>query len=218
MTTIYWNVDTQYDFMRDDDEHKGALPVPGAKAIEANLERLTEHAYMRDIMVVNTADWHTKDSKELSTTPDYKTTFPPHCLIGTKGARFVPATEPKDSYKPVDWRHASFLWPDRPIIELTNNIVIYKDDFDVFKGNPHTEKVLQCLSPDHAIVYGVCTNVCVHYAVKGLLERGVNVTVVKDAIKELPGLPLESLIDGWKETARKKGVTLEFKLTDDIVR
>ena len=31
MKTIFWNVDTQYDFMRDDESFKGGLPVSGAR-------------------------------------------------------------------------------------------------------------------------------------------------------------------------------------------
>ena len=52
------------------------------------------------------------------------------------------------------------------------------------------------MAPKRAIVYGVATNVCVDCAVRGLLERKVDVYVVEDAIKELPGLPLP--YEDWK--------------------
>ena len=95
MKTIFWNVDTQYDFMRPD----GRLYVKGAEQIEGNLVRLTELARRKGIKVVNTADWHRKDSLELSNNPDFANTFPPHCLQNTRGAEFIPATNPQDSYK-----------------------------------------------------------------------------------------------------------------------
>ena len=44
MKTLFWNVDTQYDFMRNDDSFKGALPVEGARSIEGNLAKLTSYA------------------------------------------------------------------------------------------------------------------------------------------------------------------------------
>lgn len=69
--TIFWNVDTQYDFMKLD----GKLSIPGATEIEGNLEYLTRFAAVHGIKVVNTADYHTLNSRELSDKPDFKTTF-----------------------------------------------------------------------------------------------------------------------------------------------
>lgn len=195
MKTIFWNVDTQYDFMHNDDVFRGALAVPGASHIESNLEKLTDLAREKKIKVVNTADYHTLDSAEISKTPDFKTTFPPHCLRYTKGADFVPETRPNNPYA-IDWGQKIF---DHKEVVDRRNIVLYKDDFDIFKGSPHTEKVLELIKPDRAIVYGVATNVCVNYAVLGLLSRGVQVYVPTDAIKELPNLPLEQVLETWRD-------------------
>jgi len=195
MKTIFWNVDTQYDFMRAD----GKLPVPDAELIEPNLEKLTQYARNNDIQVVNTADWHHKDSKEFSDEPNYQTTFPPHCLKDSAGAQYIPATTPSKAYI-VDWE--SNL--DAHVLsEHQGDVTIYKDAFDVFAGNQHTEKILEILNPDRAIVYGVATNVCVDFAVRGLLDRGVEVFVPTDAIKELPGLPLEETLAAWKSKGAK---------------
>lgn len=187
MKTLFWNVDTQYDFMRDDESFKGALAVPGARAIEPALERLTTFAHDHGIQVVNTADWHSLQSKELSATPDYVTTFPPHCLQHTKGAQFVEATAPKDPYI-IDWQDRMFN--QVALARHRGDIVLYKDHFDIFRGSPHADGVLEVVNPDRVVVYGVATNVCVDYAVRGLLERGKAVIVTSDAIKELPNLPL----------------------------
>lgn len=191
--TIFWNVDTQYDFMKP----QGKLSIPGATEIEGNLEYLTRIAVARGIKTVNTADYHTAESRELSDTPDYKNTFPPHCLMNTKGAEFIDATKPVNPYV-IDWKDPTF---DPAKVQKHRNIVLYKDEFDVFHptGAPHTEKVLNELNPQRAIVYGVATNVCVDFAVRGLLKRGVDVYVPTDAIKELPGLPLEAVLDSWKK-------------------
>ena len=58
---IFWNVDTQKDFMNPD----GALYVEGAESIKPNLKKLTEFARENNIFVVNTADFHFPDDKEL---------------------------------------------------------------------------------------------------------------------------------------------------------
>jgi len=187
---IFWNVDTQYDFMR----RTGSLYVSGAESIEPNLERLTELARRYGVRVVNTADLHDGGSAEISNEPDFVNTFPKHCIRGTEGAGYVPATGPGGAYS-VDWKDRSV---DMEKISNSRNIIIYKDAFDVFAGNPYTESVLAAIGPDIAVVYGVATNVCVDYAARGLLERGVSVRVVWDAIKELPNLPLEETVREWE--------------------
>src|SRR3989338_3806073 len=133
MKTIFWNVDTQYDFMRPD----GNLYVEGAEKIEGNLARLTELARVKGIKVVNTADWHNKDSEELSSNPNFIQTFPEHCMQNTPGAKFVPATDPQNPYK-IDWAQDCF---DMGEVSQRRNIILYKDKFDVFRGTPHVEMV-----------------------------------------------------------------------------
>jgi nicotinamidase/pyrazinamidase len=204
MKTILWNVDTQYDFMRPD----GALPVPEAESIEPGLEELTTTARGKGYKIVHTADWHNEDSAEFSDEPDYATTFPAHCLADTPGAAYVEATAPKDAYV-VDWRDESV---DLEAVASAKEVVLYKDAFDVFAGSDHTDTVVETLAPDRAIVYGVATNVCVDYAVRGLLARGVEVVVPTDGIKELPGLPLEETLQGWEDSGAK------LSTIDEVVR
>src|SRR3989344_7191319 len=200
MKTIFWNVDTQYDFMRVD----GKLYVVGAEGIERNLAKLTALAKSKGIKVVNTADWHNRNSEELSITPDFIKTFPEHCMQNTPGAKFVPATDPENPYR-ISWEAKSF---DADELLRRRNILLYKDKFDVFRGTPHVDKVIQLLAPERAIVYGVATNVCVNDAVNGLLERKVQVYVPIDAIKELPNLPLP--YEAWQ----RKGAVLTT--TDEV--
>jgi len=199
MNVLFWNVDTQYDFMRDDSSFHGALAIADAHQIEGDLEFLTELAAKHGIKVVNTKDYHTLQSREISHDPDFKTTFPPHCLRGTLGARYIPATEPENPYT-IDWKEVDF---DLTKVQRHRNIVLCKDEFDIFhpSGAPHTPKVLEVLLPDRVMVYGVATNVCVDYAVCGLLNfrRGVEVYVLRDAIKELPHLPLDATLDAWRD-------------------
>lgn len=194
MKTVFWNVDTQYDFMRP----SGKLYVEGAEQIEGNLAKLTTLAKVKGINVVNTADWHNKYSKEISVNPDFVQTFPEHCMKNTHGAEFVPATKPENPYI-IDWIQENF---DVDEVIKKRNIVLYKDKFDVFNGTKHTDKIVNILNPEKAIVYGVATNVCVNDAVLGLLERKVQVYVPLDTIKELPNLSLPYEI--WQ----KKGAVL----------
>lgn len=201
MKTIFWNVDTQYDFMKSN----GKLYVQKAEQIEGNLAKLSKLAEENGIVVVNTADWHTAESEELSANPNFIKTFPEHCMQNTKGAEFIPATSPENPYV-IDWRQKEL---NREKILQTRNIVLYKDKFDIFTGTPHAEEVVRLLHPENAVVYGVATNVCVDYAVRGLLERKVRVYVPLGAIKELPNLSLP--YEDW----RRKGAILTS--TDKIL-
>jgi len=200
---LFWNVDTQYDFMRNDNSFKGALPVANARAIEQNLEKLTSIAEKYDIQVINTADWHTINDDELSSTPDFKNTYPMHCMKNTFGARYVPATSPKDPYV-ISWEDDGF---DAKKVQYSRNIVLYKNKFDIFEGNAYANDVLKILNPNIVIVYGVATNVCVDLAVRGLKNRFREVFVVLDAVKELPkevsAKPLENILNEWGSSVEK---------------
>lgn len=189
--TLFWNVDTQEDFI----DQAGKLYVKGAEAIRPVLKQITDFAKVEGIRVVNTCDYHHINSTELSSSPDFETSFPPHCLAGSSGAEFISETLPESPLL-IDWDHEMAIFAEFDDPDRFRNIVIRKDAFDVFSGNPHAEKIIQILHPDQVFVYGVSTNVCVDKAVIGLTERGIKVYVFEDAIKELPNLPLP--YEAWK--------------------
>lgn len=179
---LFWNVDTQVDFVEPD----GKLYVPGAEKLRLLWQQITSFAKNQNIKVLNTADYHLSNSAELSEKPDFVHTFPPHCMADTKGADYVWETRPELALV-FDW--------DKQYLNFSNvkrfrNIVIRKDAFDVFVGNPYTDAILKEIDFQVVVVYGVTTNVCVDRAVVGLAERGKQVIVLEDAIKELPNLPL----------------------------
>lgn len=192
MKVVFWNVDTQKDFMNKD----GALYVEGAESIKPNLKILTEFAKDNDITVINTRDIHLSSHEEISDNPDFVNTFPEHCMNdGTDGMDYIEETDPTNEHHTIlDYGIGC------PLIDVEDrNIVINKKKFDVFEGNPHTDKFLEFINPDVVVIYGVATNVCVNQAVLGLDNRGYNLLVVEDAIKELPNLPLKDIFDEWDQ-------------------
>ena len=203
MKTIFWSVDTQNDFMNK----AGKLYVQGAEEIKKNLKKITDFAKKNKIKVVSTGDYHTSISKEISKFPDFKTTFPDHCMAGDEGMEFIPETNPtqwkEDNYVIIDYTEKEF-----PIEKLnrSRNIILYKDHFNIFDeeaGNPWALNTLALFNPDTVIVYGVATNVCVDYAVLGLIEELCTVIVIKDAIKELPGCDVEAIYKKWRDLGAK---------------
>jgi len=193
MKIIFWAVDCQKDFMNKD----GALYVEGAESIKPNLKILTQFAKENNIMVVNTRDWHDERDKELSENPDFINTFPQHCIHGSEGAEFIEETKPDKII--TTGSNELYYGLDAPVLNIyARNIVIDKNKFDVFAGNPDTDKFLNFINPDLVVVYGVATNVCVHHAVMGLTKQVKEIWVVDDAIKELPNIPIEPIFKEWR--------------------
>ncbi|MGB7211030.1 MAG: cysteine hydrolase family protein [Gemmatimonadales bacterium] len=162
-TTIFWDVDTQYDFMRAD----GKLYVPDAGSIVPVLKDLTDHAHRRGIRIIASADDHVPGHRELSATPDYLTTFPDHCMRGTPGQLKIAETALRDPL--VIGPEAD---PDVAARVLAHraDILFLKHWFDVFT-NLNVPAVIETLAPDRIVLYGVATDVCTKYAIEGLRSR-----------------------------------------------
>lgn len=193
---LFWNVDTQKDFVNP----KGKLYVQDAEKLKPNWRKLTRLAKKKSVRVINSADHHYYNSAELDSSPDFVKTFPEHCLAGTEGAGFIKETNPED---PVifDWKKDYLITPEILDKDKYRNFVIWKDEFDVFSGNRWTETIVNLIKPYTVVVYGVTTNVCVDYAVRGLSKKAKNLYVIEDAIKELPDIPLP--FKRWKKLGVK---------------
>jgi nicotinamidase/pyrazinamidase len=196
---IFFNVDTQKDFINPD----GALYIKDAELIKQQLKFLTDYAAEHNIKVVNTADWHTDTDSEISDNPDFKTTFPKHCMSATEGSDFIEETYPKEFYDGYYTIHYTDSDISKNAFNRARNIIILKDAFDVFIGNRLTESALSLLHPDIVVVYGVSGDFCVDYVIKGLRKRNYNVVVVLDAVKSINETPT----DEWGNLGVKLIVT-----------
>ncbi|MFI6480019.1 nicotinamidase [Nonomuraea sp. NPDC050663] len=84
MSTALIIVDVQNDFCEG-----GSLPVSGGSEVAAGITRhVADHPYDH---VVATRDYHVDPGTHFAREPDYVTTWPPHCVVGTPGADFHPA-------------------------------------------------------------------------------------------------------------------------------
>lgn len=192
--SIFWMVDVQNDFMKKG----GSLYIEGAEKIipnlVANLKTFTDLNYSR----IFTMDWHFENSEELSSEPNFETTFPNHCMAESEGAKLITEIAEKipEDTEVINWNEF-YNYQDLCEISKNKDIILTKDKFDIFAGNPFADKLIEILKLDVAYVCGVATNVCVDFAVMGLLERGVKVYVLTTAIKGLPNLPVSDIVDKW---------------------
>jgi nicotinamidase/pyrazinamidase len=189
---ILWDVDTQVDFMLPE----GKLYVPGAEETAAAMARLVAAAGEAGIIHVASADDHELTDPEISEEPDFRNTYPPHCLRGTAGAEKVPETKQSD---PLPLSLVPFppgLVPG--LIEGRRELLLLKKNFDVFT-NPNTEALLDALDPDEIVLFGVATDVCDDAAIRGFLLRGRRVRFVQDAARGLDDERVAACLAAWRE-------------------
>ena len=198
MGLILWDVDTQVDFVHAD----GRLAVPGAEAVVPAMARLVEAARRAGIPHVASADDHELTDSEISDEPDFGTTWPPHCLRGTRGARKIAETEQLDPV-PLGLTRV----PERYL--EGREFLILKKHFDPFT-NPNADVLLDRLSPDEVIVFGVATDVCDDAAVLALLERGQRVRFVADAARGIDDARVAACTAAWREAG------VEFTTADAV--
>jgi nicotinamidase/pyrazinamidase len=171
---IFWDVDTQVDFMLPG----GKLYVPEAEKLIPNLDRLTEQARKDRVFLVSDACVHAPDDPEFQR-------FPPHCVRGTVGAEIIPETIAQ-RFLILPNRREAAVPPD---LSRYQQVILEKQTLDVF-DNPLTEIVIERLKQftdanAEFVVFGVVTEYCVRCVAKGLLERGRRVALVEDAIRTL---------------------------------
>jgi len=171
---IFWDVDTQRDFMLPG----GKLYVPTAEQLIPNLDRLTDQARKDCVFLVSDACVHSPDD------PEFRR-FPPHCVRGTEGAEIIPETV-ADRVLVLPNRRDARVPED---LTAYQQVILEKQTLDVFE-NPLTDVVLERLQkftdPDaEFFVFGVVTEYCVRCVAKGLLARGRRVSLVEDAIQTL---------------------------------
>lgn len=167
---ILWGVDMQADFMLPD----GKLYVSGAEKLLPNIRRLTNAAREDRVFLVSHGCVHDPND------PEFKT-FPPHCVVGTPGARFVPeALTDRSITIPND---AASRLPENLL--HYRQIILEKQTLDIFESR-HAAALLERLDRKaEFVVFGVVTEYCVRLAAKGLLDRGRRVSLVQDAIATL---------------------------------
>jgi len=183
---LLWDVDTQVDFIDAD----GKLAVPDAEARVSAMARLVEWARREGIPHIASADDHELTDPEISDSPDFADTFPPHCLRGTRGADKIPETQQADPV-PLGATEVPEKWL------RGREFLIHKKHFDVFT-NPNTERLLEHFKPDEIVLFGVATDICDDAAIKGLRKRGYDVTFVEDASCGIDDERSQACIVDWQ--------------------
>jgi nicotinamidase/pyrazinamidase len=204
MNRILWDVDTQVDFM----EPSGKLYVPNARDVAPAMERLVDAVRAARLVHVASADDHELTDPEISDTPDFRNTFPRHCLRGTRGAEKILETKQREPLPLALVPFPPGLIPG--LVAGKREILLLKKNFDVFT-NPNADVLLGVLDPDEIIVFGVATDVCDDAAIRGFLQRGRRVLFVEDAASGLDEARTSACLAAWRD----QGV--QFATVEEVI-
>lgn len=178
-------VDVQNDFCEG-----GSLAVPGGAAVAGAISEYLDAHHTEFDHVVATQDWHIDPGSHFSDTPDYRDSWPRHCVAGTRGADLHPDldTEYVDAYfrkgqfaaaysgfegllapedaVPTGERQAGGL-PGAAAALETDDDAIGLDDW------------LQSHDVEDVVVVGIATDYCVKATALDAVQAGYGVTVVR---------------------------------------
>ena len=134
---------------------KGVFANKENVVIIPRIENLFERKISEGLIVLFPTDNHKNGDPELRVLPE-------HCMVGTEEVKIV-----NELFR--------FVTPGN---------YIPKNCFDPFFGT-NLEEILKRENPQKVIVVGVCTDICVLFAVAGLRNRGYEVIVPRDCIRAL---------------------------------
>ncbi len=152
-------VDVQNDFCEG-----GSLAVTGGADIARRIttylaERADDYA-----IIVATRDWHEDPGPHFSDAPDYRDSWPPHCVTGTVGAQFHPA---------LDLSHVS------TVVSKGRHSAAYSG-FEGDDAGEDLESILAELRVRAVDVCGLATDYCVRATALDAFRRGFDVRVLVD--------------------------------------
>jgi nicotinamidase/pyrazinamidase len=168
--TVLLDIDTQRDFL----EPAGAWPIPSAIRMIPSLERLTRYAKTYRLPVVATVQVLEETDPRFQ---ENGGTLPAHCIKGSRGQEKAFATRPENPVvipcKPLAESEISSLVSGR------REIVMETSGPDLM-SNPNAGALLAGVRK--AVVFGLAAEEAVLKAVQVLLNRGIAVEVVQNAI------------------------------------
>ncbi len=176
-------VDVQNDFCPG-----GALGVPDGDRIIPRVNRVLELFARRGLPILATRDYHPQVTKHFKA---FGGAWPPHCVQGTKGARF----------------HPDLRLPKHTII-LSKGMDPEQDSYSGFQalndGGRDLESVVHDMGIDEIFLCGLATDYCVRATALDALRRGIRVRVLEDAVMGVDLKPGDS--EAALEEMRMAGV------------
>jgi nicotinamidase/pyrazinamidase len=170
------------------------LPVPGGLEIVPQVNRLLDLPWKR---IDASQDWHPPDHCSFLGRRD--NLYPPHCVIGSPGAEFLPGLR-TDRFHAI-WRKG------------------YDRDFEAYAvtaQHPGYVALLMNEGIESVVVCGIATNICCFFAARDLRRAGFAVSIVEDASAGID-VPAAGL---FQARAKAEGIELGIRYVkaEEILR
>lgn len=180
-------VDVQNDFCEG-----GSLAVSGGAAVAGAISEYVDAHHGEFDHIVATQDWHIDPGAHFSDTPDFKDSWPPHCVAGTRGAELHPDLDteyiqayfqkgqfaaaysgfeglqaPEDAVPTGDRQPGALPVPGGEEKFVPDEDAIGLDDW------------LQSHDVEDVVVVGIATDYCVMATALDAVQAGYSVTVLR---------------------------------------
>lgn len=159
-------VDVQNDFVEG-----GSLAVEGGRNLALRLGNALADGRFKDHVWAVTQDWHIDPGNHFSDTPDFRDSWPVHCVSDTEGAELVP----------------HFRQGLRATAKHTD-VVVHKGMFEAaysgFEGvcedGTTLEAALRDLGVEEVTIVGIATDHCVRATALDAAQAGFRTTVLTE--------------------------------------
>ena len=188
-------VDVQNDFCEG-----GSLAVAGGAALATEISDMLAETTDFDF-VAATQDWHVEPGSHFSETPDFRTSWPVHCVAGSKGAALHRNldTEDIDAYFRKGRYDAGYSGFD--------GLLAPEDEVAVGEREAHESAMESNESPvslddwlrendiDDVVIVGIATEHCVRATALDAVNAGYNTTVLRDLVAGIDEDAIEEAIE-----------------------
>jgi nicotinamidase/pyrazinamidase len=155
-------VDVQNDFCEG-----GSLPVSGGAAAAASIADLVRQRHGGYGAVVFTRDWHVDPGPHFADEPDFATSWPAHCVVGTSGADFHPGL-------------GDVIGRYGVVVSKGAHQAAYSGFEGTTDDGTGLAQLLRAAGASHLDVCGIATDHCVRATVLDALAEGFSVRVLLD--------------------------------------
>jgi nicotinamidase/pyrazinamidase len=178
-------VDVQNDFCEG-----GSLAVAGGADVAGAISEYVDAHHSEFDHIVATQDWHIDPGAHFSETPDFKESWPPHCVAGTRGAElhpdldteYIQAYFQKGQFTAAYSGFEGLLAPEDAVPTGDRQPGSLPADADAFA--PADDAIglddwLQSHDVEDVVVVGIATDYCVMATALDAVQAGYSVTVLR---------------------------------------
>ena len=180
-------VDVQNDFCEG-----GSLAVSGGADVAGAISEYVDGHHGEFDHIVATQDWHIDPGDHFSDTPDFKDSWPPHCVAGTPGAElhpdldteYIQAYFQKGQFSAAYSGFEGLLAPEDAVPSGERQPGALPGPADAGRFAPDEDAIglddwLQSHDVEDVVVVGIATDYCVMATALDAVQAGYSVTVLR---------------------------------------